>query len=50
MLSVKVRQAKTIRWNQVKSGADAEKQVSDDAKKATPETTQLLENVVEHLR
>ena len=47
MLSVKMRLAKTIRWNQVKSGADAEKQVSDDAKKA--ETTQLFENVVEQL-
>ena len=49
MLSVKMRLAKTIRWNQVKSGADAEKQVSDDAKKASAETTQLLENVVEQL-
>ena len=49
MLSVKMRLAKTIRWNQVKSGADAEKQVSDDAKKAIAETTQLLENVVEQL-
>ena len=49
MLSVKMRLAKTTRWNQVKSGADAEKQVSDDAKKATAETTQLLENVVEQL-
>ena len=33
----------------VKSGADAEKQVNDDAKKAIAETTQLLENVVEQL-
>ena len=49
MLSVKVRLAKTIRWNQVKPGADAEKQVSDDAKKAIAETTQLFENVVEQL-
>ena len=49
MLSVKMRLAKTIRWNQVKSGADAEKQVSDGAKKANAETTQLLENVVEQL-
>ena len=49
MLSVKMRLAKTIRWNQVKPGADAEKQVSDDAKKATAETTQLLENVAEQL-
>ena len=49
MLSVKMRLSKTIRWNQVKSGADAEKQVSDDAKKAIAETTQLLENVVEQL-
>ena len=50
MSSVKMRLAKTIRWNQVKPGADAEKQVSDDAKKATAETTLLLENMVEHLR
>ena len=49
MLSVKMRLAKTIRWNQVKPGADAEKQVSDDAKKATAETTQLLESVSEQL-
>ena len=49
MLSVKMRLAKTTRWNQVKPGADAEKQVSDGAKKAIAETTQLLENVVEHL-
>ena len=47
MLSVKMRLAKTIRWNQVKSGADAEKQVSDDTKKAIAETTQLLESVSE---
>ena len=38
-----------LRWNQVKSGDDAKKQVSDDAKKAIAETTQLLENVVEQL-
>ena len=49
MLSVKTRQTKTNRWNQVKSGADAEKQVSDDAKKAIAEATQLLENVLEKL-
>ena len=49
MLSVKMRLAKTIRWNQVKSGADAKKHVSDDAKKAIAETTQLFENVVEQL-
>ena len=49
MLSVKVRLAKTIRWNQVKSGADAEKQVSDDAKKAIAETTQLPESISEQL-
>ena len=49
MLSVKMRLAKTIRWNQVKSGADAEKQVSDDAKKAIAEATQLLESVLEQL-
>ena len=49
MLSVKMRLARTTKWNQVKSGADAEKKVSDDAKKAIAETTQLLENVVEQL-
>ena len=50
MLSVKMRLAKAICPNQVKFGDDtAEKFVSDDAKKATAETTQLLENVVEQL-
>ena len=49
LLSVKIRLTKTIRWNQVKSGADAEKQVSDDAKKAIAEATQLLESVLEQL-
>ena len=33
----------------VKSGADAEKQVSDDAKKAIAQATQLLESVSEQL-
>ena len=33
----------------VKSGADVEKQVSDDAKKAIAEATQLLESVLEQL-
>ena len=49
LLSVKIRLTKTISWNQVKSGADAEKQVSDDAKKAIAEATQLLESVLEQL-
>ena len=49
MLSVKIRLTKTFRWNQVKSGADAEKQVSDDAKKAIAEAAQLLESVFEQL-
>ena len=50
MLSVKMRLAKTIRPNQVQFGDDtAEKFVSDDAKKAIAETTQLLGNVVEQL-
>ena len=40
--------SKAIRWNQVKSGDDAaEKLVSDDAKKALAEATQLLESVSE---
>ena len=50
MLSVKMHLAKAICRNQVKFGDDtAEKFVSDDAKKAIAETTQLLENVVEQL-
>ena len=49
MLSAKMRLAKAICRNQVKFGEDAEKFVSDDAKKAIAETTQLLENVVEQL-
>ena len=50
MLSVKMFLAKAICRNQVKFGDDtAEKFVSDDAKKAIAETTQLLENVVEQL-
>ena len=47
MLSVKVHQTKTISWNQAKFGEDAEKYVSDDAKKALTEVIQLLENVLE---
>ena len=47
MLSVKMLLAKAICRNQVKFGDDtAEKFVSDDAKKAIAEATQLLENVV----
>ena len=50
MLSVKMRLAKAIWRNQVKFGDDtAEKFISDDAKKALAETTQLLENVAEQL-
>ena len=50
MLSVKMLLALAICRNQVKFGDDtAEKFVSDDAKKAIAETTQLLENVVEQL-
>ena len=44
---MKVHPAKTICWSQAKFGADAEKHVSDDAKKALAEVTQLLENVLE---
>ena len=48
MLSVKVRLTKAICRNQVKSGDDAaEKLISDDAKKAIAEATQLLESVSE---
>ena len=48
MLSVKMRLTKAICRNQVKSGDDAaEKLVSDDAKNALAEATQLLENVSE---
>ena len=47
MLSVKMRLTKAICRNQVKFGDDAEKLVSDDAKKALAEATQLLENVSE---
>ena len=50
MLSVKVHPAKTICWNQVNCGADAEKHVSDDAKKTLAESTQLLAKVLEQLR
>ena len=47
MLSVKIRLTKAICWNQAKFEDDAEKHVTDDAKKALAETTQLLENVLE---
>ena len=48
MLSVKMHQTEAISWNQTKSGDDAaEKFVSNDAKKATTEATQLLKNVSE---
>ena len=49
MLSVEMHLAKSICWNQAKFGADAEKHVSDDAKKTLAETTQLLEKVLEQL-
>ena len=41
-LSVKMRLTKVIYWNQAKFGDDAEKPISDDAKKALAEATQLL--------
>ena len=48
MLSVKMHLTKTTRWNQVKSEDDAaEKLVSNDAKKALAEATQLLESLSE---
>ena len=47
MLNVKMHLAKAICRNQVKFGDDAEKPISDDAKKELPEVTQLLENVLE---
>ena len=46
-LSVKMRLTKVIYWNQAKFGVDAEKHVSDDAKKTLVEVTQLLESVLE---
>ena len=46
-LSVKMCLTKVIYWNQAKFGADAEKHVSDDAKKTRVEVTQLLESVLE---
>ena len=46
-LSVKMCLTKVIYWNQAKFGADAEKHVSDDAKKTLVEVTQLLESVLE---
>ena len=50
MLSVKMHLAKTTRWNQVKSGDDAEKLVSNEVKKTLAEATQLLENVYHNNR
>ena len=47
MLSVKMRLAKAICWNHAMFGDDAEKPVSDDAKKALAEATQLLESMLE---
>ena len=47
MLSVKMHLAKTNTWNQVRSGDDVEKLVSDDVKETLAEATQLLENVSE---
>ena len=47
MLSVKMRLTKAISWSQAKFGDDAEKPVSDDAKKALAEATHLLESVLE---
>ena len=49
MLSVKMHLAKTFTWNQVRSGDDAEKLVTDDVKETLAEATQLLENVSEQL-
>ena len=45
-LSVKMCLTKVIYWNQAKFGADAEKHVSDDAKKTLVEVRQLLESVL----
>ena len=50
MLSVEMRLTKAICRNQVKFGDDAEKLVSDDAKKALVEATQWLENVYQNNR
>ena len=47
MLSVKMRLTKAICWSHAKSGDDAEKLVSNDAKKSFAEAAQLLENVSE---
>ena len=41
-LSVKMRLTKVMYWNHAKFGYDAEKPISDDAKKALAEATQLL--------
>ena len=50
MLSVKMCLVKAICRNQVKFGDDAEKPISDNAKKAISEATQLLENVYQNNR
>ena len=47
MFSVKMRLTKAICWSHAKSGDDAEKLVSNDAKKSFAEAAQLLENVSE---
>jgi hypothetical protein len=47
MLSVKMRLARSICWSHAKFGEDAEKPVSEEAKKALTEATQLLESVLE---
>ena len=47
-LSVKMRLTKAICWSHAKSEDDAaEKPISDDAKKAHAEATQMLESVLE---
>ena len=42
-----MRLTKAISWSHAKFGADAEKHVSDNAKKTLVEVTQLLESVLE---
>ena len=42
-----MRLAKAICWSHAKFGDDADKPISDDAKKALAEATQLLESVLE---
>ena len=46
-LSVKMRLTKAISWSHAKFGDEAEKPISDDAKKALAEETQLLESMLE---